>query len=309
MAALDYRLLVGFVDHRKTKRLRRVCGDAGFVCLIRLFEYIRAYKPSGLLSGMSGQDIEDEADWAGTPGLFVKTLLDVAFLEGTDEGYVFHDWEDHNPYAAKSEDRSEQAKNAAKKRWGHKRRDAESPNQQCSGHESAMLKGENSNAPLPLPLPLPEEEPPLPPLAGGEGEGRDSPEEDPEEEFQAFRQAYPKEGGETAVRKAYFRIRQKGVRADVLLKAIGLHKGRDPTWQKNFPQFVPDPAKWLRDGLWQRAFPEPAQCGQGQNAARFEPKPDLSPEEKAESSRLIAEFMEKKGWKADENKNLLPVPS
>lgn len=157
----DFRVKDDFLDHPKTKKLVRLLGDRAVLCLLRLWGHATRNKWTGELTNMDTDDIEIASNWDDERGLFVQTLLKVGFLDEGQGFYILHDWEDHNGYAAKTGERKEQAQNAAAKRWEGKRANAQSANQQCSEHESVLLKDAGSNAPLPLPLPdpLPDPEP------------------------------------------------------------------------------------------------------------------------------------------------------
>lgn len=113
----DFRVSVTLPTHHKTTKLMRRLGDRSFYCLIRLWAYVAANKPNGDLSGMDAEDIEIAADWQGGEGKFVETLIDIRFLEFKDGVFCLHDWEDHNMYAAKSRERSQNASAAAAVKW------------------------------------------------------------------------------------------------------------------------------------------------------------------------------------------------
>ncbi|GEM_PF-3165637 len=113
MATTDARLSVGLATHPKTKKLVRRLGGDGAWRLVCLFLWCASHKPDGNLSGLSDEDIELAVDWAGGEGEFVATLCDVGFLDGEEFCRTIHDWEEHNPWVAGSEARSEKARWAA----------------------------------------------------------------------------------------------------------------------------------------------------------------------------------------------------
>jgi hypothetical protein len=166
----DIRLLLSFQQHPKTKKLRRKLGDGGPLSLIYLLMFAAANKPDGILTGMDVEDIALAGDWQGDPGEFVDTLVAVKSLDLDDETYRIHDWEEHNPWAAGAEQRSDHARKAARAR--HKagtgrtipstnnqaltsKKDATSTNEQCSEHTLSMDELARSNAPSPSPSPNP----------------------------------------------------------------------------------------------------------------------------------------------------------
>lgn len=120
--AYDIRLDTDFFDHRKTVKLRRKLGDAGIVCLIKLWIEARRYEPDGILD-MSEEDIEERMEWKGAPGLFVNTLCSeqTKFLDRIEGGYFkLHNWEKRQPWAAFAREKSEIGRQNAMKRWANK---------------------------------------------------------------------------------------------------------------------------------------------------------------------------------------------
>lgn len=135
----DVRIATGLRNHRKTKRLKRLIGAEGCWALVCLFLYAGEEKWTGDLTGLTDEDIEEEAGWDGTPGAFVAALLEVRFLVG-DRGYrAIHDWEEHNPYAASKGARIAKAKKGAKARW-HKDDDATGMPRACPEHATRINK-------------------------------------------------------------------------------------------------------------------------------------------------------------------------
>lgn len=111
--ATDARLAVGLATHPKTKKLVRRLGGEGAWRLVCLFLWCAANRPNGNLAGLSDEDIELAVDWAGGEGELVATLCDVGFLDGDEFCRTLHDWEEHNPWVAGSEARSDKARWAA----------------------------------------------------------------------------------------------------------------------------------------------------------------------------------------------------
>ena len=118
---IDIRLSLGFFDHPKTKKLVRRLGWEAVICLQRLWMWAAENRPSGRFSGMDAEDLELAACWDGEEGKFVQTLLDLRWLEHSDEGYALHDWEENQAYASRSEDRRIAARKAADARWAKER--------------------------------------------------------------------------------------------------------------------------------------------------------------------------------------------
>ena len=170
---IDARISVGLPAHPKTKKLIRRLGEGGAWRLVCLFLWVAQSRPDGDLSGMTGEDIELAADWQGEEGAFIKALIEVGFVDGEEGAYSIHDWQEHNPWAAGADARSEKSKwlalckhhgraKAAEMMPAYAARLQESSKKddQCK-HEahassaSSMHEAENSSAPSPSPLPSP----------------------------------------------------------------------------------------------------------------------------------------------------------
>lgn len=150
----DIRLSVDFLGHHKVRRLKRLHGAEGVLCLIALYLYTAKHRPLGQLSGMDAADIADACGWTGDGEAFVADICEIGFLERCDEGvYQIHDWADHNPWVAGAEDRQAKAQFAAKSRWSKgSRLSTEAPGQ-CS-EDAPVCSGQcSSDAPLPSPSP------------------------------------------------------------------------------------------------------------------------------------------------------------
>lgn len=130
----DIRLSVGFWQHPKTKKTARRLGLEGIRSLQVLWLWSTQYRPDGNLSGMDWEDIELAADWQGEERKFFDTCLGM-WVDETPDGYVLHDWQEHNPWQSEALARSEKAQKAAQARWGK----ANNINEQC-------LTGCSSNA-------------------------------------------------------------------------------------------------------------------------------------------------------------------
>lgn len=151
----DIRLKVGLFTHFKMNRLVRRIGYEGGFKLIQLFAWAAVNRPNGDLSGMEAADIEDAVHWGGDSGKFVEVMREVGFIDGTEFAYRLHDWTEHNPWAASSEERSESSKWAALcRRYG---RDgaaermpgyAERMRSACEPHAAGTAVSENRICPV-----------------------------------------------------------------------------------------------------------------------------------------------------------------
>lgn len=106
----DIRIAIDFWQHHKTKKLIRRVGIEGARSLQILWSWAAGNRSNGVLLGMDEDDIEFVSDWNGEAGAFVKALVDLHWID-TEEGcYILHEWQEHNPWAADAEARSDKAR-------------------------------------------------------------------------------------------------------------------------------------------------------------------------------------------------------
>jgi hypothetical protein len=134
----DARISTALPQHPKTVKLQRRLGTPGCWSLICLFLWVADNRPEGDLQGMTAEDIEIAANWAGATGSFVSTLAEVRFLDGQEGAYNIHDWAEHNPWAATRPERTRSAKKAAAARWGKMQSASDPHATPCEPHETAM---------------------------------------------------------------------------------------------------------------------------------------------------------------------------
>jgi len=197
MANTDFRTNVGFFDHPKTLRLQKKLGSDGVIHLQRLWAYTAVNKPKGIID----RDlVEDASRWTGEEGLFLKTLLDLKFLDVVDDSLVaVHDWEEHNHWAFNADERSEEARRRANIRWHNSeetREDASSNASSNAVSNAPFLSSPSPTSPdLSYPDPtspdlseLQNEPPPLPssPPEGGKRRAKKQP--DPVEGANSFQE-------------------------------------------------------------------------------------------------------------------------
>ncbi|WP_144082430.1 hypothetical protein [Desulfocurvibacter africanus] len=168
----DIRIAVSFLGHRKRRKLRMLLGVGSTDCLLDLWIQTAMNHPDGVLRGMDEVDIALEAGWEGDPGQFVEAMRTAGFLDLTEEGWKLHDWEEHQPWVTKAEERTAQARKAADARWAKVRQAApgyapgsepesekDAGPRPCAGEGPA--RGMRSAGPQQCPFPLlssPEEE-------------------------------------------------------------------------------------------------------------------------------------------------------
>ena len=143
----DIRLSVEFFNHPKTVKLQRRLGLEAVICLQKLWLWAAQNRPEGRLSNMDAEDIEIAAKWGGDNGSLCSTLVSLGWIDEANGHYMLHDWEEHNPWQAEAEARSEIARKAAKARWEnagapkpHKGKDANSMLKQCSSNAQAYME-------------------------------------------------------------------------------------------------------------------------------------------------------------------------
>ena len=94
----DIRLSVNFFEHTKTYALDARFGKEGIVCLLKLWVWAAVKRPSGDLSGYCSGILEKAAGWQGEPGSFVEGLRDIGWLDGEENSFRLHGWEEAQPW-------------------------------------------------------------------------------------------------------------------------------------------------------------------------------------------------------------------
>lgn len=143
----DIRVSTTFPTHPKTIKLRRRLGAQGVDSLISLWAFAGEYRSKGILYHMADEDIAIAARWEGEAQEFVNTLVDIGFLDNEDGEKSIHDWVEHNAYAYYSDERREQAIQAARIRWDN---DKDAPR--------IATSTARSYAPSPSPIPSPKKD-------------------------------------------------------------------------------------------------------------------------------------------------------
>jgi len=245
----DFRITTTFFGHMKTLKLMRkldaqICASApyangtnGVLCLLQLWAYAAENRRKGVLSGMNAEDIEAVSHWHGEAESFVQCLVDVGFLDVSDDGvFALHNWEDRNPWAFHADERSEAAKAAANARWGKSKK--------ADGMRSALRKDAKGNAdvckeqcPFPSPIPSPKHKTLAQNCAT----------------FDAFWAAYPKKRSKGAAQKLWNRHKLGNGSFDAVMDGLQRAKTCDD-WRKDGGKFIPYPATWLNDRGWEDEY-------------------------------------------------------
>ena len=105
----DIRLSVGFWQHPKTRKTAKRLGLEGVRSLQILWLWAAINRPDGNLSGMDWEDIELAADWQGEEQSFFDFCMGI-WIDDAPQGYVLHDWKDHNSWASEADERSDKAR-------------------------------------------------------------------------------------------------------------------------------------------------------------------------------------------------------
>ena len=149
----DIRLKIGQADHRKTKKLIRLAGEESYRCLIRLWMQIAKDHPEGT-TPMTAEDIELDAGWNGEPGGLLGPLVESGYFDEVENGFLPHDWSEHQSWAVHAKARSERSRNAASVRWAS-RGHAASKDIDAPSKENDAQRNAPSPTPLPSPIPSP----------------------------------------------------------------------------------------------------------------------------------------------------------
>lgn len=114
--ATDYRVKVGFLEHPKTRRLKKLAGPEAVLAFMQLWEFcaLTEGRGDGNLCGLDEDDIEYVARWQGANGALVHALREVGFLDemSGELGYCIHEFAVHNEFVAGSDARRERARQA-----------------------------------------------------------------------------------------------------------------------------------------------------------------------------------------------------
>ena len=109
--SIDIRINDGFYDNPKTFALEKALGIQASRSLQILWFWAAKNRVDGVLSNLQDDYIEFAAKWQGEPGLFVKTLVKLHWLDVLEDGtYALHQWIEHQSWAADAANRSDKAR-------------------------------------------------------------------------------------------------------------------------------------------------------------------------------------------------------
>jgi hypothetical protein len=107
----DIRISTKLLHHHKFTKFKRKVGPMAAEHLLQLWCYVADNRPGGVLEGMDHEDIAIAGHYEGDADEFVDILLSVGWIDLNEDGiYCIHDWIDHNPWAANSDERGDQSR-------------------------------------------------------------------------------------------------------------------------------------------------------------------------------------------------------
>lgn len=107
---MDIRIDVEFFTHPKTVKLERRLGLEAVKALMVLWTWAARNRPDGDLSGLENEDIEIAAGWTGEVNKLASTLNALGWLDGEPGTLRLHEWQEHNPWVAEMQSRSDKAR-------------------------------------------------------------------------------------------------------------------------------------------------------------------------------------------------------
>jgi len=114
----DIRLSTGFFTHHKTIKLERRFGLIGVKSLITLWMWTAQNRPTGILEGMTEEDLEIASAWPDVDRKLIPALVELHWLDVFDGVYHVHGWAKNQPWIIGAGARKEKARKANAKRWG-----------------------------------------------------------------------------------------------------------------------------------------------------------------------------------------------
>jgi len=141
----DIRISVSFRGHRKRRKLKTILGPDATDYLLDLWIGAAVSRPEGILHGFGAVDIAMEAGWGGDPNEFLTTLIEVGFIDVLEDGgYALHDWQEHQPFVAQSNVRSERARKAIHARWTKNVRRKRTPGTSEKDPSASLVQSEDT---------------------------------------------------------------------------------------------------------------------------------------------------------------------
>ena len=278
-------------NHPKTKRLARelkISVAAAIGHLHCLWWWATDYAPDGDLTEYEDWEIADAAYYEGkNTAKFKDALIFAGFLDNTEQGrLILHDW---NDYAGKNLKQRQKARertqryrekqsatsssqNEDETQETHtKSRKSEITQSECDGNVTHTVRIQNGNETKKCASTGQDitgqditghestgnertNIPPNPPE--GEEAEQDETATLQDRRFEEFWQAYPKKQGKGAARKAWGKIHPNAALHKLILESVKAHAERNPQWQRDNGQYIPNPATWLNQSRWEDETPK-----------------------------------------------------
>lgn len=269
----DFRIMVGFFRHHKTRKLERRLGLEGVLALLKLWEYSAEFRTRGDLAGMTTEDIELASGWDSERPI-VPVFVEVGFLDEGPDSYVLHDWQEHNPWVSEADERSASARlsrlhrenpEAAEQLKAEGRTGLTSEEYRNLKRSTIEVRSKydrtttverpltsrTTPVPVPVPIPAPVQVPdPVPEekISSSAKASKKCP-ADPSPAFDEFWKIYPSRNGVKARKadawKAFWRVTTSGeVTPGALLAAITV-------LAPQYGDFPRDAASWLNQRGWE----------------------------------------------------------
>ena len=263
----DIRLSVGFWQHPKTRKTAKRLGLEGVRSLQILWLWAAINRPDGNLSGMDWEDIELAADWQGEEQSFFDFCMGI-WIDDAPQGYVLHDWKDHNSWASEADERSDKARfsrlatvnreaydqmkaagiNAVSKDDYDRLTTVQRPSDDRQTNAGRIVNAPPTPAPSPAPSPAPVPNPaPSPKPKPSPRKVKDI---EQLELFDEFYNSYPRKTEKSAARKNWIaRMNDKENPNDIIKAAIAfsqvcLKEGREQRFIKHPATFISSTNVW-----------------------------------------------------------------
>jgi hypothetical protein len=257
MSLIDIRVAAGLLRHPKFRKLSKRIGVEALHLLVSLWIFVAECRPSGVLTDITGEDIEVAVDWSGAPGEYVKTLLELRWLDRDDAGvFSLHDWAIWQPWVVGAPERSEAARRAAEARWKETNTTrGRGPSSRDARGKRAAQKG---NAPS---LSSPSQASPTPTLPNQQNESSRA-----SDSFERFFATYGLVAGRDQAEKEWQKLDPSPELVELIVTDCRVR------YRVVAKQFRPRPAKYLAEKRWQDEIVprtrEPRTASSGQEVAQ-----------------------------------------
>lgn len=116
MSNKDFRIATSFLRHPKIVKLKKKHHCGGVLFWISLLAYMAEHKPRGIID-VDPETLKIATGYTGDIDAILDTMIEIGLLDHVGNTLEVHDWKSHNGYAYHSEERSNNARKKAEKRW------------------------------------------------------------------------------------------------------------------------------------------------------------------------------------------------